>query len=79
MLWLTRQLRVKIAGQTLFLMKVNRHSIKRRDLKMNPRDVLLAEEKENNKEIEDRVEIDTNTEFISSIKVDSMISTFIYM
>ena len=35
----------------LFLLKVNRLSTRKRDLKMNLRDALIAEEQENSREI----------------------------
>lgn len=67
MLWLTKQLYAKIAGQNLFLLKMSRHSTKKKDSKTNHKDVLNVEKQENNKGI---IEIDTNNNVISSIKVD---------
>lgn len=62
MLWLTKRLYVKIAEQNSFLMKASRHSTKKKGLKTNRKDVLLAELQENNREITtiEAMVIDTN-------------------
>lgn len=59
--WQTKQLHVKIAEQISFLMKVSRHFTKKKGSKTNHKDVLPAEQQENNnKEITEPMEIDTN-------------------
>ncbi len=60
MVWQIRQLHVKIAEAISYLLKMSRHFIRKKDLRMNLRDALLAENKENSKKIEDRAEIDIN-------------------
>jgi len=40
----------RTATQNLFLLKVNRNSIRKRVLKMNPKDALIADVQRNNKE-----------------------------
>ena len=59
--WLTKLLLARTATKNLSLMKVNRLSIRKKDSKMNHRDVRNAEESENNKEIQTETAI-TETE-----------------
>lgn len=68
-MWLTKKLLVKIAEQNLLLLKVNRNFTEKRDLTMNRKDALSAEELESSKETAtEAMGIDTNKIFISSNK-----------
>lgn len=61
MLWLTKQLRAKIAEQNSFLPKANSSFTKKRDLTTSRKDAQNAEEQENNsKEITEATETDIN-------------------
>jgi hypothetical protein len=50
--WQTKQWFARIATQSLFLLKGNKLSTKKKALKMNPKDARNAEKQENNKEIQ---------------------------
>ncbi len=46
--WQIKQLFAKIVKKNLFLLKVSKNSTKKKDLKMNHKDVLIVEKQESN-------------------------------
>ncbi len=71
MIWQIRQLHVRIVIQHSFLQKMNKHFTRKKVLKMNLKDVLIAEQQESSKE-ETTTEVETETLAAAEIEIISV-------